>query len=171
MGIDAAQLNAASQGQAPNRGLPPSLAVPKVHLKLGPTAARMIYRLNEMGLVRSAHDCSEGGLLVALAEMLIGGSTAERPIGAAMDLSAVPCEASTLLGRTVAAFSETPSRYLLEVRHEDLPAVKAALAAAGLSRAVVAVLNDSGKLDLSERLLDPIPVEKLAQAWLKPLDW
>ena len=64
----------------------------------------------------------------------------------------------------MAAFSETPSRYLLEVRHEDLPAVKAALAAAGIPRAVVAVLDDSGKLDLSERLLDPIPVEKLAQA-------
>ncbi len=171
VGIDEAQLDAAAHGNAPNRGLPPACAVPRVHLKLGPTAARMIYRLNQMGLVRSAHDCSEGGLLVALAEMLIGGSTRHRPLGAAVDLSAVPGEAETLLGRTVAAFSETPSRYLLEVRRNDVPAVKAALAAAGLPRAVVAVLDDSGKLDLSERLLDPIPVEKLAQAWRGTLDW
>lgn len=171
IGIDDAQLAAAAHGRGPNRGLPPSLAVPKVHLKLGPTTARMIHRLNEMGLVRSAHDCSEGGMLVALAEMLIGGSTPGRPIGAAMDLSAVPGEAEVLLGRTVAAFSETPSRYLLEVRHEDLPAVKAALAAAGTPRAVVAVLNDTGKLDLSEQLLDPIPVETLARTWMGPLDW
>lgn len=171
IGIDAAQLDAASLGKAPNRGQPPSLEVPGVHLKLGPTAARLIYRLNEMDLIRSAHDCSEGGMLVALAEMLIGGSSPAKPIGAALDLSAVPGEAETLLGRTVAAFSETPSRYLLEVRHKDLPAVKAALAATGLSRAVVAVLDDTGKLDLSERLLDPIPVETLATTWLSPLDW
>jgi phosphoribosylformylglycinamidine synthase len=171
VGIDVSQLAAAAHGQAPNRGLPPDLAVPKVHLRLGPTTARMIHRLNEMGLIRSAHDCSEGGMLVALAEMLIGGSTSQRPIGAAVDLSAVPGEAETLPGRTVAAFSETPSRYLLEVCHDDLPAVKAALAAAGIPRAVVAVLDDSGKLDLSERLLDPVPVEKLVHAWTSPLDW
>lgn len=171
IGIDDAQLAAAAEGNAPNRGLPPSLAVPRVHLRNGPTSARVIYRLHEMGLVRSAHDCSEGGMLVALAEMLIGGSTPSRPIGAAVDLSAVPSETQTLLGRTVAAFSESPSRYLLEVRQQDLPAVKATLAASGLSRAVVAVLDDSGSLDLSEQLLRPIPVEKLAQVWMSPLDW
>jgi phosphoribosylformylglycinamidine (FGAM) synthase-like enzyme len=110
-------------------------------------------------------------MLVALAEMLIGGSTPSRPIGAAVNLSAVPSETQTLLGRTVAAFSESPSRYLLEVRQQDLPAVKATLAASGLSRAVVAVLDDSGSLDLSEQLLRPIPVEKLAQVWMSPLDW
>ena len=110
--------------------------------------------------------------LVALAEMLIGGSTPARPIGAAVDLSAVPgAEGGAILGRTVAAFAETPSRYLLEVRHADAPAVKAALAAAGLPRAVIAVLNDSGALELSENLLEPLPVAELARAWSSPLDW
>jgi len=184
IGIDAAHAATAAHADAPNLGVPPTADVPRVNLKLGPTAARVIFRLNEMGLIRSAHDCSEGGMLVALAEMLIGGSTPERPIGAAVDLGAVPGLGSpspggpallsgvqNVLGRTVAAFSETPSRYLLEVRHADLPAVKATLAASGLARAVVAVLNDSGTLDLSDKLLDPIAIETLAQAWRAPLDW
>lgn len=170
-GLDPSKIDAAARGDGPNRGVPPSLDIPRTHLKLGPTTARMVHRLMQMGLVRSAHDCSEGGVLVALAEMLIGGSTLARPIGAAVDLSAVPGASGALLGRTVAAFSETPSRYLLEVRHADAPAVKAALAAAGIPRAVVAVLNDSGALELSENLLEPIPVEALAKAWLGTLDW
>lgn len=172
VGLDSARIDAAAHGNGPNRGVPPSLSVPRTHLKLGPTAARMVHQLMQMGLVRSAHDCSEGGVLVALAEMLIGGSTPARTIGAAVDLSAVPgAEGGAILGRTVAAFAETPSRYLLEVRHADAPAVKAALAAAGIPRAVIAVLNDTGELDVSENLLHPIPVERLAAAWRGTLDW
>ena len=39
------------------------------------------------GLLRSAHDCSEGGLLVAIAEAAIGGAYAEQGLGAECDLS------------------------------------------------------------------------------------
>jgi phosphoribosylformylglycinamidine synthase len=39
------------------------------------------------GVLRSAHDCSQGGLLVALAEAAIGGPYADQPLGAAIDLS------------------------------------------------------------------------------------
>jgi phosphoribosylformylglycinamidine synthase len=38
------------------------------------------------GLLRSAHDCSDGGLLVALAEAAIGGPYADGPLGARIDL-------------------------------------------------------------------------------------
>jgi phosphoribosylformylglycinamidine synthase II len=39
------------------------------------------------GLLRSAHDCAEGGLAVALAEAAIGGPYAPRSLGAGLDLS------------------------------------------------------------------------------------
>jgi phosphoribosylformylglycinamidine synthase len=39
-------------------------------------------------LLRSAHDCAEGGLLVALAEAAIGGPYAAAPFGATVDLAA-----------------------------------------------------------------------------------
>jgi phosphoribosylformylglycinamidine synthase len=38
-------------------------------------------------LLRSAHDCSEGGLMVALAEAALGGPYAERALGASLDLT------------------------------------------------------------------------------------
>jgi phosphoribosylformylglycinamidine synthase len=38
------------------------------------------------GLLRSAHDCSEGGLAVAAAEAAIGGPHADAPFGATLDL-------------------------------------------------------------------------------------
>lgn len=38
-------------------------------------------------VLRSAHDCSEGGLLVALAEAAIGDAYAAGPLGAALDLT------------------------------------------------------------------------------------
>jgi phosphoribosylformylglycinamidine synthase len=49
----------------------------------------VIYALLEAitgGVIRSAHDCSDGGLAVALAECAVGD--AERPLGADVDLSA-----------------------------------------------------------------------------------
>ena len=39
-----------------------------------------------VGLLRSAHDCTEGGLAVALAEAAIGGPYAKRSLGARLDL-------------------------------------------------------------------------------------
>jgi phosphoribosylformylglycinamidine synthase subunit PurL len=43
-------------------------------------------------LLRSAHDCSEGGLLVALAEAAIGGAYAGDALGASVDLTAYGAE-------------------------------------------------------------------------------
>jgi phosphoribosylformylglycinamidine synthase II len=54
-------------------------------------AERRLQRLLVAGagrqLLRSAHDCSEGGLLVAVAEAAIGGPYAAGPLGARLDLS------------------------------------------------------------------------------------
>src|SRR5262249_12963124 len=55
--------------------------VPRADLVLGPRTAAAVARLVRDGLVLSAHDVSDGGLLTAVAEMLIGGSTPRRPIG------------------------------------------------------------------------------------------
>ena len=171
VGLDASRIDAAAHGHGPNRGMPPSMSVPRTHLKLGPTAARMVHQLMLMGLVRSAHDCSEGGVLVALAEMLIGGSTPARPIGAAVDLSAVPgAEGGAILGRTVAAFAETPraicSKFGMRMPRRSRPRSPRRVAAGRHRRA-----QRFGALELSENLLEPLPVAELACAWSSPLDW
>jgi phosphoribosylformylglycinamidine synthase subunit PurL len=64
------------------------------------------------GVVKSAHDCSEGGLAVALAECCISqllGRETPRLIGAEVDLSAVPGRLDALL------FGETQGRVVISV--------------------------------------------------------
>ncbi|MDT8317164.1 MAG: phosphoribosylformylglycinamidine synthase subunit PurL [bacterium] len=66
----------------------------------------------EAGLVESAHDCSEGGLAVALAECCISGGT---PIGASIELETGAIKTDALL------FGEGQSRIILSLgkRHLD----------------------------------------------------
>jgi phosphoribosylformylglycinamidine synthase subunit PurL len=61
------------------------------------------------GLLRSAHDCSEGGLAVALAESCVSGP---RAIGAAVELPDDGCR------EDLALFGEGPSRVVVSVRPE-----------------------------------------------------
>lgn len=61
------------------------------------------------GLVKSCHDCSDGGLSVAVAEMCISGD-----IGAALDLSAIRD-----LDMRVKLFSESNTRWIAEVSGKD----------------------------------------------------
>jgi phosphoribosylformylglycinamidine synthase len=147
------------------RHVDPSSPAPflaRTDLDLGPRTARSVAWLIASGVVRAAHDCSDGGLLVAVAEMLIAGSTAGRPIGATVDLSRVK------LDERVAAFGECPSRVVLEVDPHALGRVQSALEDAGVQHAVLGELDASGHLRGSG--LDE-PVEALAESWLRPLDW
>jgi phosphoribosylformylglycinamidine synthase len=72
------------------------------------------------GVVKSAHDCSEGGLAVALAECCISqqlGRETPRLIGAEIDLSAVPGRLDALL------FGETQGRVVISVPWLQAPKV------------------------------------------------
>jgi phosphoribosylformylglycinamidine synthase len=102
--------------------------LPRTDLAAGPANARAVASLIAAGHVLSAHDCSEGGLLVAAAEMAFAGD-----VGVQIDLGAVPGAGASL----VAAFSETPSRYLLEIPMDRLDAALQALSAAGVVHARV----------------------------------
>jgi phosphoribosylformylglycinamidine synthase len=63
------------------------------------------------GLVKSAHDCSEGGLAVALAECCFNP---EKLFGAKIALNADDTSATTVL------FNESQSRILISVAPENL---------------------------------------------------
>lgn len=74
--------------------------------------------LIRMGLVRSAHDCSEGGLAVALAESCISGSEV---FGATIDLG------TSGLAPEVVLFNESQSRIVISVTSQNATAVAALL--------------------------------------------
>lgn len=149
-------------------------ALPHVDLKRGPATAKAIAQIIKDGLAHAAHDCSEGGWLVALAEMLIatsgaGGSGARAPLGAAISVETGP------LDHEVHAFAETPSRYLLEVAPADVAKVRTVLndfgeKVGGIHAQVIAHLTADGTLTWSEADMRE-SVNDLANVWLKPLDW
>ncbi|MBL8886222.1 MAG: hypothetical protein JNK16_06140, partial [Phycisphaerales bacterium] len=143
-------------------GMIADASIPHTDLKSGPRIARAIASVLASGFVRSAHDVSDGGLLCAVAEMLIAGSTAKRPLGATLKLDAVHADS------IAAAFSESPSRYVLEFAPEHIKQVQAKLEAGGAPARIIGTLDNSGRLKASE--LDA-SVEDLAKAWLAPLDW
>src|SRR5215468_12223766 len=70
----------------------------------------------EAGLLLSAHDCSDGGLAVALAESCFS-SLGRDAVGAAVDLNG-PFGPTTLL------FSESPSRIVISFDPSDAGAVQ-----------------------------------------------
>lgn len=75
-----------------------------------PARYRRIHRLMNQGLIESAHDASEGGLAVALAEMALGG-------GLGIDAKLDDADECTAL------FSESLGRIVLEVREDNVPRV------------------------------------------------
>ena len=130
-------------------------ALPEVDLAQGPRLAEAVHRLIGAGLVRSAHDPSEGGLLVAAAEMAFAGG-----LGATIDLDGV----GERLSPIAAGFAETPSRYLLEVAPEDLAAVASSLGE--LPWREVGAFDDSAKFVVRHGGREAgIPIESLRNAW------
>ncbi len=143
------------------------LSIPRVDLQAGPTNARAVAGLIADGLIASAHDCSDGGLLVAAAEMAFAGR-----VGLDLDLSGVPSD--SVLDTTEACFAETPSRYLIEVAPSHADAVLRRLEEAGVAWGEVGRFADHDRLTVRTprdgRLLDG-SLDDLRQAWLGTLDW
>jgi phosphoribosylformylglycinamidine synthase len=77
-----------------------------------PATMRAVADAIAAGQVRSCHDLAEGGLAVAAAEMAIGGG-----LGVRIDPDAIVC-GEEITRTDVKLFSETPTRFLLEVEEE-----------------------------------------------------
>ncbi len=136
-------------------------SLPRVDLTCGPRLAKAVAALIHSGLVRAAHDCSEGGLLVAAAEMALAGD-----LGLDLDMNATPVRGT--IDVTARLFAESPCRYLLEVREQDAPAVKRLLA--DLPHAVIGRVNNSPRLTVKQASIN-VEVESLRRAWRGTLDW
>jgi phosphoribosylformylglycinamidine synthase len=116
-------------------------------------------------LVASCHDCSDGGLGVALAETAFAGG-----LGMDVDLRRVP--GASDLRDDFALFSETASRFVVTVHAEHVAAFEAALQ--GLPGAAVGSVTDIGVLRVIGRSGAPIieaGIDRLKAAWQKPLNW
>jgi phosphoribosylformylglycinamidine synthase len=133
--------------------------VPRPDLELGPRTLAALHRAISSGLVRACHDLSEGGLAVAAAEMVLAGE-----LGLEIELDRIPCtDGGERCDRdTLRLFSESCTRFLVEVEPERAAAFEAEFAGldcarAGrvVERAALAIRGVSGA-QLADLTLDAI---------------
>ncbi len=140
--------------------------VPKLDLELAPQIARRIAEAIARGFVVSCHDCSEGGLAVALAEMAFAGG-----LGIQASLLGLP-RSPDCWRPDAQLFSESNSRYLVEVEPDKYDAFAKLM--------LNLPFGQLGKVAADPRLVIKTPdgraiidadIAALKQAWRKTLDW
>ncbi len=114
------------------------------------------------GLVRSCHDLSEGGLAVALAEMAFAGG-----VGADVTSCGAPG-----LADDVALFSESATRFVVEICPEKAAAFESCLAGRPVTRIGQTVKEQRLRITGSSgEWVVWGDLRKLKEAWQRPLRW
>jgi phosphoribosylformylglycinamidine synthase II len=153
--------------------------VPTVDVEQAKRTYNAMYQATQSGFIRSAHDLSEGGLAVAAAESAFAGG-----LGAEISLAAIPCaksddEALNALpgvddvGSYVKLFSESNSRFLVEVPVEKSGGFEGLLTNANVPFAPIGKVVETPRLKIvaadGTAVIDA-DLEDLKRRWQKPLD-
>jgi phosphoribosylformylglycinamidine synthase len=138
--------------------------VPTVNVKEALKLYRALHSSIQSRLVASCHDCSEGGLAVAAAEVAFAGG-----FGMELDISNAPTEGQMESWRVL--FSESNSRFVVTVSSQNEEAFEVALS--GCPFAKVGSVTDDGKLTITAggEILIAIEIDELKEAWKAPLRW
>ncbi len=122
---------------------------PELNLEVEKKAQKQVLSAIRAGVVASAHDVSEGGVAVALAESLMGSSE----LGAEVTLQG---EATTAL------FSESQSRFVLTVKKENQAQFESLVDAT-----YIGTVTDTSDLKITcgDELVVTQPVSTLEKAW------
>ncbi|MCM3602832.1 phosphoribosylformylglycinamidine synthase subunit PurL [Robertmurraya korlensis] len=122
---------------------------PELNLEVEKKAQKQVLSAIRAGVVASAHDVSEGGVAVALAESLMGSSE----LGAEVTLQG---EATTAL------FSESQSRFVLTVKKENQAQFESLVEAK-----YIGTVTDTSDLKITcgDELVVTQPVSTLEKAW------
>ncbi len=135
-------------------------SVPKVDKSIARDIMRKITELIDRELVVSCHDISDGGLAVAISEMIIAGR-----LGAEIDIGRVPYEGEARPDYIM--FSESNTRFLIEVPEENVQEVQRVLRE--VPHAVIGKVTDEPRLVIyhGDRLLIDLDIRELDRAWRK----
>jgi phosphoribosylformylglycinamidine synthase len=139
---------------------------PRVDLELAPKIFAALHSAISQGLVRSCHDCSEGGLAVALAEMAFAGGIGSDVTG----LKDLPGAAG--LSDEIRLFSESCSRFVVEVKPDLADRFNTTFA--GLPFASIGTTQKEPRLRIAGANGEWLVWSSLSQlkdAWQKPLRW
>jgi phosphoribosylformylglycinamidine synthase len=127
---------------------------PVIDLKLEKGVQKTALEAIEKGLAQSAHDCSEGGIAVALAESCI--SNPVKKLGAVINLAPGRMRADALL------FGESQSRIIMSAKEKN---VKKILQIAKKNKTPVAIIGEVKGSSLIINNLINISVKELHDIW------
>jgi phosphoribosylformylglycinamidine synthase len=136
--------------------------VPRVLFGEAAERYRGVHSAIEQGLVKSCHDCSDGGLAVALAEMAFSGET-----GLDINLGEVPVRGE--LVPEAILFSETASRLLVEMAPDDAPAFETIMAGTSFARIGTTTARGMLTIDLEGQEIISMDLDLLKGAWQETL--
>jgi len=140
-------------------------AVPQVDLQRAPLIFAAIHKAISAGLVASCHDLSEGGLTAAAAEMAFAGE-----IG--LDLNLARLAEATGLDTATLLFSESNTRFLVEVEPNQAEAFAARFAGLPLVEIGTTAADTSLRINASNgTCLIDASLGDLKSAWQQPLKW
>ena len=140
--------------------------VPQVDTTRGMKIFAALSSAVKKSLVRSMHDCSEGGIGVALAEMAFGGG-----LGVTARLDKVPFKGKAERNDTV-LFSESNSRFIVEVKPRDQKVFERLLQ--GISFGLIGRVEETPEFivyGLKQRVCINTYIRDLKESWQKPLRW
>ncbi|HEX6216502.1 MAG TPA: phosphoribosylformylglycinamidine synthase subunit PurL [Vicinamibacterales bacterium] len=138
---------------------------PALDLKREAALQALIVKLIRNGCIESAHDCSEGGLAIALAECTFDSGG----LGVSADITAVGDDPAYVAVATL--FGESASRIVISVASDQLDRVMAAAAEAGVTaREIGRVVGDSIRLSVNGVVAIDSPVRLAEQAWATAIE-
>ncbi|MDD5432678.1 MAG: AIR synthase-related protein, partial [Candidatus Omnitrophica bacterium] len=149
--------------------------VPKVNLKKAKAIFDSLSKASSLGFIRAMHDCSDGGLAVACAEMAFSGA-----LGMDVFLKEVPFQKSqghkvtrSQVNRNdTVLFSESNSRFIVEVSKEKQKEFEQTLK--GIPFGLIGCVNKNNNFNvygIDGEICIKSDIKKLKEAWQKPLRW
>ncbi|MCU1308358.1 MAG: phosphoribosylformylglycinamidine synthase subunit [Acidobacteriaceae bacterium] len=136
-------------------GVPPALDLDKEA-----SLQKVLLSLIDKGLIESAHDCSDGGIAVALAE-----SSFKKGIGMKANLS------SSGLSPELALFAENASRIVISCDPNKTSAIKQIAVESGLVADLLGQTNGNNlEISVDGKNVVVAPVSELKQVWATALE-
>ena len=137
--------------------------VPALDLEMERVVQKTCLRAAEAGLLRSAHDCSDGGLAVALAECCFS-SLNRQAVGAEVDLKGT-------LSITARLFSETPSRIIVSFEESAQSQIEEIAESEGCTFEVLGRAGgDRLCISADGQEVISLPVAEIENAWRTSLE-
>ena len=136
--------------------------VPQIDLALEKHVQDTCLKLAEAGLLKSAHDCSEGGLAIAIAECCFS-SLGRGAIGVKIELN------SNGLSNEALLFGESPSRIVISFAAESLQTIRETAGECPFE-VIGTVENDKIKISIGGEHVIDSPVSQLEAVWESSLE-